>query len=217
MAVELNLAKRTKSLAGFIIRLSEPWPPGTHQQLGAATSSSDAPRIPHAYFGTPRSSSRERRSTQPQAILTKLVRAPFAVAGDQVKAVYTKLQVYYDEETKWSSALPNFPTGGTQLGILVRDRATAVRFAGNFSGQPLPRSDSRRAQLRVGPRRTPTFQRKGIPLSKVYDHVDTVDFCESSGRSIRRQGRHELSSVRPSRSAGWSRPFRSTSAATTRT
>lgn len=74
----------------------------------------------------------------------------------------------------WYTALPNFPSGGTQFGILFHDRAAAVKFADYARTNPYTYDppDDERVTIRVTPPKTPETKRKGVLASKVYAELD---------------------------------------------
>lgn len=151
-------------------------------------SSTDAPtRIPtHRFIGTPHETSPQRAHTQPEAIRTKLVKFPYPVDGDHMKTVYSHIRDYWDDAEMWRDALPNFPSGGAQFGILFHDRASAVKFA-EYARQK-PYTYDERVTIRVTPPKAPESKRKGILASKVYAELNRDSYTGTLRTMYSRSG-----------------------------
>lgn len=53
----------------------------------------------------------------------------YPIALDHLEALFSCMKDFYSDDAPWASAVPNFPSGRNQFGILFPDRATAVQFS----------------------------------------------------------------------------------------
>lgn len=73
-----------------------------------------------------------RHDQQPEAVQTKMVCFLYPVIGDRMQVELKNIQSHYDEDDFWAAAIPNFPGGGAQFGIVFEDRRKATAFAAAF-------------------------------------------------------------------------------------
>lgn len=62
-----------------------------------------------------------------------------------MKLIFNQVRSHYDRGEYSASALPSFPAGGTQFGIVFPDRRTAAAFADGFRADPFPLHTARRS------------------------------------------------------------------------
>lgn len=177
--MEQNLAKLAKSFEEFTLRHVPRAHAPSCSTSAAAGSSSDDPRVSNVFIGTPRATATDRIGNPAEELRTKLVHFPYAVANGHMKALHSKLREYYTDAEMWGSAVPNFPGGGNQFGIVFATRSDAVKFVDTFRADPykyrVP-DEPDEICLRVTPPRSPVVKRKGVLAAQVYEHVGIADF-----------------------------------------
>lgn len=117
---------------------------------------------------------------EPEHLRTKLVKFPYRVHAEHMRAQHAVIQSTIMTEHMRENTLASFPAGGgTQYGIIFASRDDTMRFAEAFRASPHryhPLGKTELVTLRLGPPRTDEMKSKGVLLGRVYPEINQGAF-----------------------------------------